>query len=122
MSSSTVIPSSHEFASQFGLAHFLYKLYLDQKLSRKLSRCTALRNGDNLNCGDSSDKLSENGEKVTGQNGDDNRHSMASKNWFRNYYIAMDAFGCINDYVQYVCDVLKIYNISSLPLEADDDN
>ena len=55
---STVIPSSHEFASQIGLAIFLLGKNV-QKLSRKPSRRSSVqlsepatcRNGDNINGG-----------------------------------------------------------------------
>ena len=92
---STDSTSSHEFASQFGLAMFLYAKNTQNVLKPcHLHEClfqltsdrprkgaaTASRlvasdtpNSDNLNgdnCGHSGDRLNQNGEKATSKNGD----------------------------------------------------
>ena len=104
--------SSHEFASQFGLAFFLYA-----KNIHKLSRMPRLAHGCWMKRGVTLDSLVigrpcpasthehlmviaptdwANTTKTTSQNGDnESLYIHALKMWFRNYYVAYAFVWCV---------------------------
>ena len=126
---STESTSSHEFASQFGLYQFVYvrktcrncvtraSVYFNGAATGRKETVTVsplvasdTPNRDNLNgdnCSQRSNRLSQNGEKATSQNGTTRVYTfMPYTIWLRNYYVA-HAFVVCNDYYS-VCDVFEI--------------
>ena len=112
---STEGPFSHEFASQFGLAIFLYA-EKTHKLSWKPSVCwmnqrathrkwavtpvtvdrSPATSWNGNNCGHSGDRLSQNGEKQQVKTATTRVYTFTAwKIWFRNYYVTYAFVQCV---------------------------